>query len=134
VIDLKLLEAVGDSQGAEELRASLAEQERIHARELGEWKRAIDRATDVLAGKARPKMARTVNQNISFHLNILSTRRFSWKSRSVTKNCQDERALAGRGAMRKKFVAWSGREGTARFFEGKWKRLLRQSCDSPTCM
>lgn len=51
VIDLKLLEAVGDSAGAEELRASLAEQERVHARELGEWKRAIDRATDVLAGE-----------------------------------------------------------------------------------
>lgn len=51
MIDLKLLEAVGDSAGAEELRASLADQERVHARELGDWKRAIDRATDVLAGE-----------------------------------------------------------------------------------
>jgi hypothetical protein len=66
VIDLKLLEAVGDSQGAEELRASLAEQERIHARELGEWKRAIDRATDVLAGETRPNMAPIVCQNLFF--------------------------------------------------------------------
>ena len=49
IIDLDLLDRIGESKGAEDLRESLQKQEAQHRKELAEWDRKIDKAMQELA-------------------------------------------------------------------------------------